>query len=118
MVIKEDQTKQYIKKYKMYRQYQARILWYTAVLQTKKSINELIKINSVNLLSLSTAGNILKDGVCTAQKPKKIAYEQQPKQVQKQLNNKYPEIVKADHNQDADIHWRDEAGIENQNHKV
>ena len=86
----------------------------TAALWTRKSINELIKINSGNLLPLSTIGKYLERWGYTAQKPKKLAYEQQPKQVQEWLNNKYPEIVKEAHNQDADIHWCDEVGIKSE----
>ena len=65
-------------------------------------------------MPLSTIGKYLERWGYTAQKPKKLAYEQQPKQVQEWLNNKYPEIVKEAHNQDADIHWCDEAGIKSE----
>ena len=76
----------------------------TAALCTRKSINELIKIHSGNLLPLSTIGKYLERWVYTAQKPKKLAYDQQPKQVQEWLNNKYPEIAKESHNQYDEIH--------------
>ena len=65
-------------------------------------------------MPLSTIGKYLERWGYTAQKPKKLAYEQQPKQVQEWLNNKYPEIVKEAHNQDADIHWCDEVGIKSE----
>ena len=48
----------------------------TAALWTRKSINELIKINSGNLLPLSTTGKYLERQDNTAQKLKKISYEQ------------------------------------------
>ncbi|XVN44406.1 MAG: winged helix-turn-helix domain-containing protein [Rickettsia hoogstraalii] len=45
-------------------------------------------------MPLSTIGEYLRRWGYTAQKPKKLAYEQQPKQVQVWLDEKYPAIVK------------------------
>ena len=47
----------------------------------------------------------------TAQRPKKLAYEQQPKRVQCWLDEEYPEIAKQAENEQAEIHWCDEGGI-------
>ena len=47
----------------------------------------------------------------TAQRPKKLAYEQQPVRVQHWLDQEYPAIVKQATAEKAEIHWCDEVGI-------
>ena len=47
------------------------------------------------------------------QKPKKKAYEQNPKAVQKWLDEQYPAIKKKAKLENAEIHWGDETGVRN-----
>ena len=62
-------------------------------------------------LPLSTIGEYLRRWGYTAQRPKKLAYEQQPARVQYWLDHEYPAIVKQAVKEQAEIHWRDEVGI-------
>lgn len=50
----------------------------------------------------------------TPQKPKKMAYEQCPKKVQKWLEEEYPAIKAEAKEENAEIYWGDETGVENQ----
>ncbi len=52
----------------------------------------------------------------TPQRPIKRAYEQQPKQVAKWLEETYPLIRKKAKEEGAEIHWGDETGISNLEH--
>ncbi|XVN44691.1 MAG: IS630 family transposase [Rickettsia hoogstraalii] len=85
-----------------------------SALWSRKSINALIKKYCGFFLPLSTIGEYLRRWGYTAQKPKKLAYEQQPKQVQVWLDEKYPAIVKQAQMEQAEIHWGDEVGIKSE----
>ncbi|KJW03691.1 IS630 family transposase [Rickettsia argasii] len=85
-----------------------------SALWSRKSINTLIKKYCGFFLPLSTIGEYLRRWGYTAQKPKKLAYEQQPKQVQVWLDEKYPAIVKQAQMEQAEIHWGDEVGIKSE----
>ena len=52
----------------------------------------------------------------TPQRPVKKAYEQQPKAVKKWLDESYPLIKQQARDEQAEIHWGDEAGISSQEH--
>ena len=82
-----------------------------SALWSRKSINALIKKYCGFLLPLSTIGEYLRRWGYTAQRPKKLAYEQQPKRVQCWLDEEYPAIAKQAENEQAEIHWCDEVGI-------
>ncbi|VAX24886.1 Mobile element protein [hydrothermal vent metagenome] len=49
----------------------------------------------------------------TPQKPKKKAYEQNPKAEKKWLYGEYPSIKKRAKSENAEIHWGDETGVKN-----
>ncbi|AFC70024.1 hypothetical protein A3305_00190 [Rickettsia amblyommatis] len=85
-----------------------------SALWSRKSINALIKKYCGFFLPLSTIGEYLRRWGYTAQKPKKLAYEQQPKPVQVWLDEKYPAIVKQAQMEQAEIHWGDEVGIKSE----
>lgn len=51
----------------------------------------------------------------TPQKPKKRAYEQCPKMVQKRLDEEYPAIKDWAKKESAEIQWGDETGVRNSN---
>ena len=58
-------------------------------------------------------GDYLRKWGFTPQKPKKRAYEQCPKAVQRWLDEEYPEIKEKAKLEGAEIHWGDETGIKN-----
>lgn len=82
-----------------------------SALWSRKSINALIKKYYGFFLPLSTIGEYLRRWGYTAQRPKKLAYEQQPARVQHWLDQEYPAIVKQATSEKAEIHWCDEVGI-------
>jgi len=84
-------------------------------LWTTKAIKELIMREFDICIGRRTIGNYLKSWGFTPQKPKKRAYEQCPKQVQKWLDQEYPSIKKKAKQEKATIHWADETGVRNTN---
>ena len=75
-----------------------------SALWSRKSINALIKKYYGFFLPLSTIGEYLRRWGYTAQRPKKLAYEQQPAKVQHWLDHEYPSIVKQATKEKAEIH--------------
>lgn len=82
-------------------------------LWTRKAVTELVAREFGVHLSVRTMGDYLKKWGFTPQKPKKRAYEQCPKKVQKWLDEEYPQIKKRAKEEKAAIHWGDETGIKN-----
>jgi transposase len=82
-------------------------------LWTRKAIVELIKRQYNIKIAIRTMGTYLKRWGFSPQKPKKKAYEQNVKSVQKWLIEEYPAIVKKAKTENAEIHWGDETGIRN-----
>ena len=62
-------------------------------------------------LPVRTVGEYLRRWGYTPQKPIKRAYEQNPVQVKKWLDEEYPEIVRRAKEEGAEIHWGDETGL-------
>lgn len=83
-------------------------------LWTRKAVKELIAQQFNIDIAVRTVGTYLKNWGFTPQKPKKKAYEQDDKKVQKWLEDEYPSIQKLAKEQDAEIHWGDETGVRNQ----
>jgi len=83
-------------------------------LWTRKAVQELVEQQYGIVLARSTMGNYLRSWGFTPQKPKKKAYEQNPKQVKKWLEEEYPVIKKRAAEEDAQIQWGDETGCKNQ----
>jgi transposase len=83
-------------------------------LWTRKAVKELVEQKFGIILGLTTMGDYLRKWGFTPQKPKKMAYEQCPKKVQKWLNEEYPAIKQAAKQEEAVIYWGDETGIKNQ----
>lgn len=69
-------------------------------------------------LPLRTMTDYLKRWGFTPQKPVKRAYEQRPEQLQKWLDEGYPDIASRAKKEGAEIHWGDETGINNQAYNV
>lgn len=83
------------------------------VLWTRRAVMELIEQELRIKLSVRTVGDYLKRWGFTPQKPIKRAYEQNPKAVQRWLDEEYPEIKARARREDAEIYWGDETGVRN-----
>lgn len=82
-------------------------------LWTRKAVQELIFQEFNIKIAITTTGDYLRKWGFTPQKPKKKAYEQQPAQVQKWLDEQYPAIKELAKKEEAEIHWGDETGVRN-----
>ena len=82
-------------------------------LWTRKAVKELIEREFGLSLGITTVGDYLRSWGFTPQKPKKRAYEQNPKKVQKWLDEEYPSIKQKAKEENAEIHWADETGVKN-----
>ncbi len=87
-------------------------------LWTRGAIHLFIKQHYGIDIPLRTITDYLKRWGFTPQKPAKRAYEQNPKMVQKWLEEEYP-VIKAKAKQEkAIIYWGDETGIQNYAYQV
>jgi len=82
-------------------------------LWTRKAVKELVERELGVVLAINTMGDYLRKWGFTPQKPKKMAYEQCAKKVQKWLDEAYPEIQKRAKEENAEIQWGDETGVRN-----
>jgi len=82
-------------------------------LWTRKAVKELVEREFGVFLAINTMGDYLRKWGFTPQKPKKMAYEQCPKKVQKWLDEEYPRIQKRAKQENAEIQWGDETGVRN-----
>lgn len=82
-------------------------------LWTRIAVQQLIKrLFSIDM-PIRTVGEYLKRWGYTPQKPLRRAYEQNPKAVQKWLEEEYPAIEARAKKEKAEIHWGDETGLRN-----
>lgn len=82
-------------------------------LWTRRAIRQLIKrLFSIDI-PIRTVGEYLKRWGYTPQKPLRRAYEQNPKAVQKWLDEEYPAIAAKARKEKAENHWGDETGLRN-----
>ena len=80
-------------------------------LWTRRAIQQLIKqLFSIDM-PIRTVGEYLRHWGFTPQKPLRRAYEQNPKAVQKWLDEQYPAIVAKAKKETAEINWGDETGL-------
>ena len=86
------------------------------VLWDRKAIVELIKQQYNIVIAIRTIGRYLLRWNFSPQRPVKRAYEQQPKAVQRWLDEVYPEIKKMAKQEEGEIHWGDETGFRNDHH--
>jgi len=84
-------------------------------LWTRKAVKELISRELNIELAITTMGDYLRSWGYSPQKPKKKAYEQNPKAVKEWLEEEYPRIQKLAKQEGAEIHWGDETGARNSN---
>ena len=82
-------------------------------LWTRKAVKELVEREFGIVVAINTMGDYLRSWGYSPQKPKKKAYEQCSKKVQKWLDQEYPEIKKRANIENAAIHWGDETGVRN-----
>ena len=83
-------------------------------LWTRKAVAQLIAERFGLTLPVRTMGEYLKRWGFTPQKPVKKAYEQNPKEVRRWLDERYPQIAAAAKAEGAEIYWGDQTGINNQ----
>lgn len=82
-------------------------------LWTRKAVKELVERELGVSIAINTMGDYLRSWGYSPQKPKKKAYEQNPKSVQKWIEEEYPAIRKKAKEEGAEIHWGDETGVRN-----
>ena len=80
-------------------------------LWTREAVAELIERNFEIRLSRWTVGRYLAQWGFTPQKPMRKAFEQDPEQVHRWLEEKYPEIRRLAKLKKAEIYWGDEMGV-------
>src|SRR5690554_2806152 len=85
-------------------------------LWTRKAVKELVEREFGIVIAITTMGDYLRKWGFTPQKPRKMAYEQCPKKVQKWLDEEYPAIKAQAKQEKAEIYWGDETGVKNQCH--
>ena len=83
----------------------------TFALWTRRAVVELIRKRFGVKMPIRTVGEYLKRWGYTPQKPLKRAYEQNPKAVQRWLEDEYPAIHAQAKAEGAEIHWADETGL-------
>lgn len=82
-------------------------------LWTRKAVMELIKQETGITMPIRTVGEYLKRWGFTPQKPVKRAYEQNPRAVQRWLDDDYPQIKSRAKKENGEIYWGDETGMRN-----
>jgi transposase len=80
-------------------------------LWTREAVGELIERKFAIRLSRWTVGRYLAQWGFTPQKPMRKAFEQDPEQVRRWLEEKYPEIRRLARQKKAEIYWGDEMGL-------
>lgn len=81
------------------------------MLWTREAVAELIFDRFKVRLSKWTVGRLLNKWGMSPQKPVKKAYEQQPDEVKKWIDEEYPKIARKAALARAEIHWGDEMGV-------
>ena len=80
-------------------------------LWTREAVAELIEQKFAIRLSRWTVGRYLAQWGFTPQKPIRKAFEQDPEQVRRWLEENYPEIRRLARQKKAEIYWGDEMGL-------
>jgi transposase len=82
-----------------------------AALWTRRRVQELIKDETKELFPINTVGNQLRRWGLTAQRPAKIAYQQDINKIENWIKNEYPVITKRAELEGAIVKFSDETGI-------
>ena len=80
-------------------------------LWTRIAVQQLIKERFSIKMPIRSVGEYLKRWGFTPQKPLRRAYRQNPKAVEKWLDEEYPAIEKRAKVENTEIHWGDETGL-------
>ena len=80
-------------------------------LWTRRAVCELIEREFASRMPVRTCGEYLRRWGFTPQKPARRAYEQNPKEVRRWMEETYPGIAAQAKAQEAEIHWGDETGV-------
>ena len=80
-------------------------------LWTRRAVCELIEREFGIRMPVRTCGEYLRRWGFTPQKPARRAYEQNPKEVRRWMEEIYPGIAAQAKAQKAEIHWGDETGV-------
>ena len=86
-------------------------------LWTRKAVQEVIMQHHGVKLPIRTVGEYLFRWGFTPQKPVKRAYEQQPEQIRKWLDEEYPSIARRARKEKTEILWGDETGISSEDNR-
>jgi transposase len=81
-------------------------------LWTRKAIRQLIKHQYGITMPIRTVGEYLKRWGFTVRKPVKRAYEQNPAEVNRWLQEEYPALAVRAKKEKAEIYWGDETGLQ------
>lgn len=80
---------------------------------TRQNIAELIQRKYKIAMPLSTLGYYLERWGFSVQRPTKRAYKQDPEKINQWLNESYPTIKDRAAQENAEIYWGDETGVQN-----
>jgi transposase len=80
----------------------------------RQQVRDLMKRIYGVSMSVQAVGAYLRKWGFTSQRPRRQNYKQQPEEVKKWLNETYPEIESKAKKENAEIHWGDETGCQNE----
>ncbi len=86
-------------------------------LWTREAVRELIRHRYGIEMPIRTVGEYLKRWGFTVGKPVKRAYEQNPEEVNRWLEDEYPAIAERARKEKAEIYWGDETGLQMTAHR-
>ena len=87
-------------------------------LWTREAIRQLIQQRFRVVMPIRTVGAYLKRWGFTVRKPVKRAYEQNPKEVNRWLQEHYPVIASQAKKEKAELYWGDETGLQTTAHQA
>jgi len=82
-------------------------------LWTRKNVRELIKQKYKIEIPVRTLSEYFRRWGFSVQRPKKSAYKQNPEHIRKWMEEEYPAIQERAKNENCEIYWGDETGIQN-----
>ena len=80
----------------------------------RENVRDLIKRKYRVKMSVQAVGEYLKKWGMTPQRPVRKNYKQQPEEIKKWINEEYPVIAERAKKENAEIHWGDETGVQNE----
>jgi len=86
-------------------------------LWTREAVRDVIEIEFGFRMPIRTVGEYLSRWGYTPQRPRKQAYQQQPKEVKRWLKESYPAIEARAKAEKAEIQWGDETGISSEDNR-